>query len=184
MSARAEKRLNVDEFLAWADGREGKWELHDSVPVLMSPERVRHTATKLDAALALRAAIARASVPCRAYTEGITVRVRENRAFVPDAIVVCPPAPPDDVEISNPLIVVEVLSPSTTGYDHGIKLEGYFSLASLAHYLILDPDRRVVIHHARGREGVIETRILHEGRLRLDPPGFEIAVEELFASAD
>ena len=66
----------------------------------------------------------------------------------------------------------------------GIKLEGYFSLASLAHYLILDPDRRVVIHHARGREGVIETRILREGRLRLDPPGLEVAVAELFASVD
>jgi Uma2 family endonuclease len=184
MSAIAEKRMNVDEFLAWADGLEGKWELHDGVPVLMSPERVRHTGTKSDAFFALRAAIDRASVPCRAYAEGITVRVRDNRAFVPDALVVCPAPSPDKIEISNPLIVVEVLSPSTTGNDHGIKLEGYFSLPSLAHYLILDADRRVVIHHARGREGVIETRILHDGRLRLDPPGLEVAVAELFASAD
>ena len=184
MSALAEKRLNVDEFLSWADGREGKWELHDGVPVLMSPERVRHTSTKSDAALTLRAAIDRANVRCRAYVQGITVRISGNHAFVPDAVVVCPPAPPDDVEISNPLIVVEVLSPSTVGYDHGIRFEGYFSLPSLAHYLILDPDRRVVIHHARGREGVIETRILHDGRLRLDPPGLEVAVSELFASAD
>ncbi len=55
---------------------------------------------------------------------------------------------------------------------------------SLAQYLILDHDCRVVIHHARGREGVIETRILHDGRLRLDPPGLEVAVAELFGSAD
>jgi Uma2 family endonuclease len=184
MSATAEKRLNVDEFLAWADGREGKWELHDGIPVAMSPERVRHAATKTDVVFTLRTAIDRASAPCRVYAEGITVRVSENRAFVPDALVVCPAPPPDDIEISNPLVVVEVLSPSTTGYDHGIKLEGYFSLASLAHYLILDPVRRVVIHHARGREGVIETRILHEGRLRLDPPGLEVGVAELFVSAD
>jgi Uma2 family endonuclease len=184
MSVFAEKRLNVDEFLAWADGREGNWELYDGLPVAMSPERVRHAATKFDAAFALRVAIDRAGAPCRAYSEGITVRVRENRAFVPDALVVCPAPPPDDREISNPLIVVEVLSPSTAAHDHGDKLEGYFSLESVAHYLILDPDRRVVIHHARGRESVIETRILREGRLRLDPPGLEIVVAELFASAD
>lgn len=184
MSAAAEKQLNVDEFLAWADGREGNWELHDGVPVARSPERVRHTATKSDAFFALRVAIDRAGAPCRAYSEGITVRIRDNRAFVPDALVVCPAPPPDDREISNPLIVIEVLSPSTAAHDHGEKLEGYFSLATVAHYLILDPDRRVVIHHARAREGVIETRILREGRLRLDPPGLEVAVGELFASVD
>jgi Uma2 family endonuclease len=184
MSAIAEKWLDVDEFLSWADGREGKWELHDGVPVAMAPERLRHTASKSDAMFALRTAIDRVGAPCRAYAEGITIRVRENRAFVPDAVVVCPSAPPDKIEISNPLIVVEVLSPSTLAFDHGVKLEGYFSLPSLAHYLILDPDRRVVIHHARGRDDIIETRILHDGSLRLDPPGLEVAVAALFASAD
>ena len=182
MSALAEKRLDVDEFLAWADGREGKWELHDGVPVLISPERGRETAAKSGAAFALSTALDRAGVPCRAYAKGIRVRISENRAFVPDALVVYPAPLPHNREISNPLIVVEPFSPTAEYY--GLKLEGYFSLPSLAHYLILDPDRRVVIHHARGREGVIETRILHEGRLRLDPPGLEVAVAELFASVD
>lgn len=184
MSALAEMRLNVDNFLAWADGREENWELHDGKPEMMSPERVRHTATKSDALFTLRTAIDRAGARCRAYAEGITVRISEDRAFVPDALVVCPAPPPDEVAISNPLVVVEVLSPATAANDHGVKLEGYFSLASLAHYLILDPDRRVLIHHARGRAGVIETRILHDGRLRLDPPGLEVDVAEFFASAD
>jgi hypothetical protein len=182
MSALAEKRLNVDEFLAWADGREGKWELHDGVPVLMSPERVRDAAAISDATLALSVALDRAGVPCRAHARGINVRISENHAFVPDALVVYPAPFPDDRETSGPLIVVGPFSRTAEYY--GLKLEGYFSLPSLAHYLILDRDRRVVIHHARGREGVIETRILHDGRLRLDPPGLDVAVEELFASAD
>lgn len=87
--------------------------------------------------------------------------------------------PPERLEIDNPLIVVEVLSPSTAALDHGVKLESYFSLASLAHYLILDPDRRVVIHHARCG-GVLETRILHSGALRLTPPGLELDIADLF----
>jgi Uma2 family endonuclease len=52
-----------------------------------------------------------------------------------------------------------VLSPSTAAIDHGLKLTAYFSLPSVEHYLILDPDRRVVIHHKRGTGDAIETRL-------------------------
>ncbi len=43
------------------------------------------------------------------------------------------------LEVPNPLIVVEVLSPSTQSFDLGGKLQGYFALPSLRHYIILDP---------------------------------------------
>ena len=180
MSEPAERLMTVDDFLEWAWGREGKFELHDGRPVAMSPERVRHAGTKSETYAALREAIKRAKLPCRAYVDGITVRVRRDRAFVPDVLVVCPAPPPDVVDIDNPLIVVEVLSPSTEEADHSLKLEGYLSLPSLAHYLILDPIRRVVIHHARQDGERAATRIYHTGALRLDPPGLELDVEALF----
>ena len=180
MSDAAEKLMNVDEFLVWAEGREGNWELHDGAAVLMAPERIRHTFVKTNAAIALANAVRRAGVRCLALSEGVTVRVAARRAFVPDASVLCPPPGDDELTTANPLIVVEVLSPSTAAFDHGAKLEGYFSLASLAHYLLIDPDRRVLIHHSRGRGDVIETRILHEGAVRLDPPGLAFDVGELF----
>lgn len=111
------------------------------------------------------------------------LRMSARTAFEPDALVVCPP--PTDLstlEIPNPLIVVEVLSPSTAADDHGVKLDGYFSLGSVHHYLILDPDRRVMIHHRRGQAGAIETRVLREGVVVLDPPGVEAEVAEFFAA--
>ena len=64
--------------------------------------------------------------------------------------------------------------------DHGPKLDGYFALRSVEHYLILDPDRRVMIWHKRGQAGAIETRILRDGLIRLDPPGLEAEVEGFF----
>ena len=76
------------------------------------------------------------------------------------------------------------MSEGTAARDHEVKLAGYFSLPSLVHYLILDPERRTAIHHKRGQGEVIETRILTAGPLRLDPPGLELAVEELFAPAE
>ena len=87
------------------------------------------------------------------------------------------------IVVVDPIIVIEVLSPSTAAIDHGRKLSGYFSLPSLQHYLILDPERRVVIHHRGGRGDAIETRVLSDGLARLDPPGLELAVESLFPPA-
>jgi Uma2 family endonuclease len=181
MSGAAEIQMSVDEFLHWAEGREGKWELHDGQVVATAPEEMRHTRLKYRASVALENAVRRAGAPCEAIADGVTVRISARRAFVPDASVVCPPPGPNDIETTTPLIVVEVLSPATAAYDHGAKLEGYFSLASLAHYLLIDPERRVVILHSRGREGVIETRILRDGEVKLDPPGLAFAFDELFA---
>ena len=180
MSQTAEKLMTVDEFLAWADGREGKWELHDGAVVAMAPERAYHSLAKTYVGAAFLAALRSKGADCGVYTDGLAVRITNQRSFVPDIMVTCPPTPSSDMATSTPFIVAEVLSPSTAAFDHGAKLEGYFSLASLAHYLLVDPDRRVLILHSRGLEGVIETRILREGDVRLDPPGLVFDLAELF----
>jgi Uma2 family endonuclease len=184
VSAPALQRLDLNAFLAFAAAREGKWELLDAVPVARSPERIRHSSVKGRTYIALDRAVRRAGLRCETFTEGPTVRIRDDRAFIPDALVVCPPPPRDFIFIDDPLVVVEVLSPSTLPVDHGIKLEGYFSLKSLHHYLILDPDRRVGIHQQRGEAGVILTRIFYDGALRLELPGLDLQVADLFGPED
>jgi len=183
MSDAARQDLDVDAFLAWADGRPGRWELRDGRPFMMSPERAMHALTKYAAQESLKAAIQRAGLTCRMFPDGMTVRITARTAFEPDALVVCPsPLDLNTMEIPNPIVVVEVLSPSTAADDHGVKLDGYFSLRSVEHYLILDPDRRVMIHHKRGQAEAIETRILRDGVVRLDPPGLEAEVAGFFAT--
>ncbi len=182
MSSPAKNEMDVEAFLAWAEGRQGRWELRDGQPVMMAPERALHALTKFAAQKTLENGLQRAGLPCRVFPDGMTVRIAARTAFEPDALVVCPPpADLDAMEIPNPVVVVEVLSPSTAADDHGVKLDGYFSLSSIHHYLILDPDRRVMIHHRRGQAGAIETRVLREGQVILDPPGFEAQVAAFFA---
>ena len=150
---------------------------------MMSPERSLHAETKLDAAIAMREAIRSARLPCRVYPDGMAVRLNARSTFEPNVSVICDTRPsPDALALNDPIIVVEVLSPSTAAIDHGRKLSGYFSLPSIEHYLILDPERRVVIHHERGTSDAIETRVRSEGAVKLDPPGFEVAVEALFSA--
>ncbi len=181
-SAAPDGRMTTDEFLAWAEGRPGRYELIDGRVIAMSPERVQHAEVKASAYLALRSAIRSTGLPCRAMPDGMTVRIDDHTAFEPDALVYCGErADPRAVDISNPVIVVEVVSPGTRSVDQGAKLRGYFRVASVAHYLILYPDNRLVVHHACGGGDVIATRIVSEGNLTLDPPGLPLSLADLFA---
>jgi Uma2 family endonuclease len=183
MATAQQMTFTVDEFLARADEREGKWELHDGELVCMAPERLGHGRTIRAAVNGLDAAIRRAGLTCEAVQDSVGVRISARSIYIPDALVYCGPRLPfDTLEIVDPVVVVEVLSPSTASRDQGVKLAGYFSLPSVMHYLLLSPKQRMVVHHKRGQGELIETRLLREGGLRLDPPGIEVDVGALFAA--
>ena len=90
---------------------------------------------------------------------------------------------PDDSRgqtLTNPRVIVEVLSPSSQHIYASLKLAGYFRLPSVMHYLVVDPDRPSIIHHARATDDSILTRIVRDGVIKLDPPGLEIAIADVY----
>jgi Uma2 family endonuclease len=182
MNIQTPKRMTVDEYLTWALAHPGRYELIDGVVRQMSPEKVGHAEGKLAAVIAMKAAIKRAGVAYFALTDGATVRVAKDTAFEPDALVyAAPKADPNNLEIPNPIIVVEVGSPSTHKYDAGFKLQGYTSLPSVHHVLLVNTVKQLITHHRRVSETKFETTTISEGTLRLDPPGLEIPVADFFA---
>ena len=76
-------------------------------------------------------------------------------------------------------VALAQLSP-TARVDATTKLRGYFEVASVQHYLILDPEDGTVTHHKRGQGSALETRIASEGAITLDPPGLEIHLSSVF----
>lgn len=176
--------MTVDEFLAWAEEQDGRWELYNGVPYPMAPERTGHGRVKFAVQTALLQGIRKAGLTCYMLPDGATVRVSQHTAHEPDALVYCgAELLRDAIEVPNPVIVVEVASPSTRKIDASLKLTGYFRLPSVQHYLIVDPDGPPVIHHRRQPDGTILTSIVHDGVLTLAPPGLELGVAEIFAAA-
>jgi Uma2 family endonuclease len=181
MTALRKEQMSTAEFLLWAPQQPEGWELLDGVPTAMSPERVIHGETKYRAARAFEDSIAKARVPCRFVLDSAAVRIDTKNSYQPDLMVYCgEPLAGDAIVVPNPVIVVEVLSPGNAVTDLRDKLQGYFRVASVRHYLILDPDKRLVIHHARGTVDTVSTRIINEGAIVLDPPGLSLAVADLF----
>jgi Uma2 family endonuclease len=92
---------------------------------------------------------------------------------------------PSKTTFFNPLLIVEVLSPSTEGYDRGKKFELYRTLANFREYLIVHQDRRRVEHYSMQDDG---SWLLREhsgggGSVAIDRLGVEISHADLYASA-
>jgi Uma2 family endonuclease len=172
--------MTVDEFLAWAEGRSGRFELEDGEVLAMSPQQVGHALVKMRVVNALAAAISRAGLNCHAFPVGITVRVNLFTAFEPDALVHCGDLPAlNALGVTNPIIAAEVLSPSSMRRDLDDKVAGYFRVESIRHYLIVDPEGAMIIHHGRSADGIFPPKIIREGKIVLDPPGLILNAADL-----
>lgn len=183
MNVLTQPRMSVDDFLAWAEGRPGRHELYKGEVYQVSPETAGHVEIKAAVYVALLHAVRARNLPCQVFADGMTVRIDETTAFEPDALIHCGErVPRSAVEVPHPVAVVEVLSPSTRQIDATAKLGGYFRLPSIAHYLIVDPDAPMVVHHSRGQGRDILTRVVTEGPITLDPPGLEMAVADIYAT--
>jgi len=177
MSATTNLRMTADEFIVWAmEQPEGKhYELVAGEVFAMSPERVGHARAKLRVAARFAAAIDAGHLSCEVFGDGMAVRVDAATVYEPDAMVRCgPPMDDDAIEVMDPVIVVEVVSPSSHKRDSGTKLEDYFRIPSVRHYLIVKTENKAIIHHRRDETGEIFTHILREGVLHLDPPGLTV----------
>ena len=175
------RRMTVAEFLDWAVAQpRGRYELVRGEVVTMAPERALYVHVKGAVFVTLKDAIERAGLPCMAFTDGMTVVIDSEHAREPDAAVQCGvPFNPDTLILEAPLIVAEVTSPSSERDDTGEKVAEYFSVPSIHHYLIVNPAKRLVVHHARGQDGKIAKHIVSSGEIDLTPPGMTVPVTGL-----
>lgn len=178
--------MTVEEFLLWLEDQpeRPRYELVDGVPLAMAPERLAHARLKAEIWLAFRNAIRKRNLACEAFPDGMGVRIDDTSLYEPDVVVRCGDRlDGDTVLVPEPVILVEVLSPSTQHVDTGRKLAGYFGVPSVVHYLIVPTERRTIIHHRRGQDGMIQTRVVTAGTLLLDPPGLTLDIDQIYGDA-
>lgn len=120
---------------------------------------------------------------CRAFNSDQRIHVlATGRYTYADGGVVCGrwQIHTDGMALLNPVLLYEVLSPSTADYDRGAKLDHYRQIASLRHVLLVDVPARSVEHHRRGDDGAWTSVVVREGRVMLPELGGEIALDEIY----
>lgn len=124
---------------------------------------------------------------CHVHGSDLRIRIRQgNVATYADAAVVRDPIerdPESPTHVTNPRVVVEVLSPSTESYDRNAKRLSYQSLPSLEEYVLVAQDARKLEVFRRTSEGFACTVYGAGERAKLGSIGFELDVDELYAAA-
>lgn len=174
-------RMSREEYRRWAEHQPKRHELVHGEVIQMAAGRVAHARIKAQIWSIFRREVKAQGLQCEALPDGMTVEVGPDTDYEPDAMINCGPRLDDeDIATPNPVVVVEVLSPSTRRVDAGAKLADYFKVASIQHYLIVRTRPQEIIHNRRLALDQIETRVISDGVLRLDPPGLDLSVAEVF----
>lgn len=184
MNALAQPRLSLPQYLAWEAEQTERHEYHRGEVFLMGGARRAHgrVVSNLNAALvtALRGS------PCQVFTEAMKLQVADDTILYPDLFVTCDPADLATEQIFRaPTLVVEVLSPSTGGYDRGQKFALYRRVPALREYLLVDPEARRVDDFLRREDGTWTFSDLSAGdTVPLASLGVALSLAQVFEGVD
>lgn len=154
MADPAARGMNAAQFFAWQERQDELYELVAGrvVPRGMTGATQRHDLVVTNALTALKSQLR--GGPCRPTTADVALETGADRIRRPDLTVDGAPLDPRSRTTGTPVLVLEVLSPSTERVDTLVKLDEYKSLPSLRHILIAEPGAAHVLHYTRGPDGV------------------------------
>jgi len=186
IASRPQHRYTFDDYLSVEEMSSVRHEYLDGEILAMAGGTPEHAA--LSAAVVVLLGKKLEGGPCRPYSSDLRIRVRETGlATYADATVICgePTRDPDSpTHVTNPSVIVEVLSTSTEEYDRGEKREHYQRIQSLKEYMLVSQVRRQVEVFVRGEEGAWGHAVFRSGEnFQLPSLGMKLAVDELYASA-
>jgi len=182
MSMPALEPMSVGEFLDWEseDGR--GYELREGVVVAMAPTKPAHQILAVRLGRFLDEAVDdRPSCTVRAEAP-IVVPDREDTVHQADLAVTCQEHEPDQRGTPDPVVIVEILSPSTQSYDRRIKLGDYRGIPSVQEIVLIAQDELYCEVHRRLDSGRWQTDLLRtpEAELRLLSIGFAQPLSALY----
>jgi Uma2 family endonuclease len=135
-------KLSVEEYLAIDRAAEIPSEYHDGEVFPIEAVSLRHAMIDRNLLVLLSQGLRKTA--CQALGSAVRVRVSPTKYLIPDMMVVCgKPAVTDDYQdaVTNPRVILEILSPSTSGYDYTDKFMFYRRLESFEEYLLAAQDR-------------------------------------------
>ena len=147
------RQMSVEEFLDFAERSEYSYEYIDGEPIKMTGGKLNHFDVISNILFELRLLLA--ETDCRTLPNGVLVKVGDANLVSPDVIVVCgePDTESDTRILLNPILVVEVISPSSADHDRVVKRDFYGSVESIQAYMIVEQDRPLVELYTRSETG-------------------------------
>jgi Uma2 family endonuclease len=126
--------MSVEEFLAWEERQELRYEFDGVIAYGMTGGTAAHAAIQVNLISALQNRLK--GKPCRAFGSELKLKLGSSVRY-PDAFVVCTPVEPTATYVAEPVVIFEVLSESTARADLGVKNTEYQATPSARRYVVL-----------------------------------------------
>lgn len=157
MGAKALDPYTLESYIQLDAASDVKYEYFDGFIVAMAGGAPEHGAIAVNVSTALHIALRAGGKTCQTFSSDVKVAInRARRRCYPDVSVVCGPVVRDEKEpqaITNPILIVEVLSESTESLDRGEKFLAYRQLPSLREYVLINQDKAQVEVFSRTADG-------------------------------
>jgi len=178
--------MTVAEFLAWCPDNGRRWQLVDGAPQAMAPPSPGHGAMQSRLSWLLTDHLIRQERACDVVTTpGIVPHVGTRSNFrIPDLAVTCTPIASNDVHLRDPLLLIEVLSPSNER-DTRANVWTYVTIPSVQEILLLHPDvpRAELLRRRPDGTWPSDPQIVTEGDIVLESLGFRAPLAVLYRTA-
>jgi len=183
VSSARHHRYTYQEYLAFERSANTRHEFFDGEIYAMAGGTREHAATCVNISSALRVQLRGRG--CQTHSSDLRVRVLETGlATYPDVTVVCRPVeidPADRNTVTNPTLVIEVLSPSSADYDRGEKLEHYKRIPSLREVVLVAHDERLIEIWRRDADGAWSRREVRSGTVALAAVDCTLSVDDVYS---
>ncbi|WP_034999347.1 Uma2 family endonuclease [Beijerinckia mobilis] len=166
------------EFLTWEAQQPIRYEFDGYTPVAMAGGTEAHAIIQANLAAALVTRLR--GKPCRFIGSDLKALVADNSSRYPDGMVVCSPVENKRTTVADPVIVFEVLSPSTASTDRIVKAREYQVTPSIQRYIMLEQDRIGATVYARSRETWTFEILADDAILHMTEIGVELPLAELY----
>lgn len=128
--------MSREQFLDWVETQEGRWEFDGFEPVAAPRGPRNHTQIAANILVAVGGRLRRG--PCEVLGANAAIAVREDGVRYPDALVTCTPGPGTDRIVPGPVVVFEVVSPTSGRTDRIVKLREYRGVLTIRRDVILE----------------------------------------------
>lgn len=179
----AQNYYSAEEYLELERRAEFKSEFHDGQIFAMTGASREHNLITVNIARELSLQLK--NRPCEAFVNDMRVKAGKVKGYhYPDLAVVCDTLQFEDEHVdtlTNPTVVIEVLSPSTEAYDRGGKFANYRKIASLREYLLVAQDQAHIDHYLRQGDAWLLTEAEGlDASITLDSIGCVLALREVY----
>jgi Uma2 family endonuclease len=156
--------VSIEDYLAAEALAVSKHEYLRGVVYAMSGGTPEHA--RLASTLTMILGTALRGKPCAVFSSDLRVRIETTDLFTyPDLTVVCGgllTSPKDKNSVTNPTLIVEVLSPTSESYDRGAKMDHYRCIPSLKEYVLVNHDREQIEVYRKNDAGRFEQFVFTE----------------------